>query len=75
MVLSKRVIWQGMVWHEIEHEDNENMREAGFVILKRPVSYATMKRQGGQMATAIDAKWTDLVAKYPRILKEFNFEV
>lgn len=67
MKLSKRINWQGCAWYEIEKETNENMHKAGFVILKRPPSYSMMKRQGGQMATAIDAKYSELIKKYPRL--------
>lgn len=66
MQLPKSIIWQGGRWTEIEKEKNIHMLKAGYVILKRPVSYSRLKRQG-QMATAIDAKWSELIKKYPRL--------
>jgi hypothetical protein len=66
MKLTKSVIWQGGRWTKIEKENNKHMHKAGFVILRRPVSYSRLQRQG-QMATAIDACWSDLVKKYPRL--------
>ena len=48
--------YQGSRWYQIEAETNVHMKKEGFVILRRPPSYWIMKKQGGQMATAIDAK-------------------
>ena len=44
---------RGHRWNEILPDENKNMQEAGYIIIKRPVSYSQLKKYG-QMATAID---------------------
>lgn len=48
--------FMGSRWSGIEPETNKSMKEKGYVLITRKPSYWKMKKQGGQMATAIDVK-------------------
>ena len=62
--------YRGSRWTGIEPEKNESMRAEGYVMITRPVSYWIMKRQGGQMATSIDAKPENLPEKARSIAEQ-----
>lgn len=68
-LINKMFNYQGSRWHTIEAETNPNMKKAGYVLICRPPSYWIMKKQGGQMATKIDAKPENL-PKSVRLLAE-----
>ena len=52
----KHFNYQGSRWSGIRAETNKNMARAGYVIITREPSIWRMRKQGGQMATAIDVK-------------------
>lgn len=67
MKLLKTILWRGHRWNEILPNDNKYMREAGYdVVLRRGPAYSELKRYG-QCVSGIDAKMSELVAKYPRL--------
>ena len=67
----KKFNYRGSRWSSIEPETNENMKKAGYVLIRRPASYWIMKKGGGQMATCIDAKPAEL----PKSVRDYAFSL
>jgi len=62
---------RGSRWSEIGPETNESMKKAGYVLIGRKPSYWIMKKQGGQMATAIDVKPDEL----PKSVRQIGLDI
>lgn len=68
MKLTKKINWKHSRWDEILPNDNKHMRKAGYdLILRRQATYSLLKKGGGQMVGGIDAKSSELIAKYPKL--------
>lgn len=67
MKLQKTIVWRGHRWNEIIPNDNPHMRAEGYdIVLRREPPMSELKRYG-QAVGGIDAKMSELIAKYPRL--------